>query len=485
MKTNKSHLIILALMPLVLAGCGKTSSVPAEEAATIRFAAPAETRAPVPINDFSSVFEIRDWYDDGAFVPGIGDFSSTSAYYINNTLEYGGSSWGYGNADKSYPWRQNAHLFFGWLKNDSMGASNDFFGEDLGDNLSGTTLSIPATKIDKAKNSTPCDFLYSKPVFREAADGDFSPVKFTFKHLFARVSIGFLVAGDDDLIDLKEVHLTEFANTRSATITFTEDDATVVSAAVGAEDYFIDPVVFNLSNYSKESMPIDILSQTQSLTKTLYYVWPLEEDELPCIYLRYRLPEDPVGDPDREVNVPFPTGTSWEAGNQYSYSVSYMGGLLKIVGNVQPWDRTTTTYAASAATEQPVMATWGGWDTSTCTVGGDDLLEASFQNISMDVKGRFRIYSPTECAYKISIANDTDFSLIGSEGTIGETGADYKPGEMIEFSVRANPGAASGAETTLSFTITVSWDDGGTTQRRTYSLDSEIQKDGPLKVIIP
>lgn len=485
MKTNKSHLIILALLPLALAGCGKTSSVPAEEAPAIRFAAPAQTRATIPVQDLSSVFEIRDWYDGGRYGtnPGdLGDAVSTSRYYINNTLRYGGSTWGYGNTANagSYLWRQSSHLFFGWLKSNSMGTSSGFFGtasEDV--SLSGTTLIIPATTITNAK--APFDFVYSEPVYRNATDGDFSPVQFTFKHLFARVAIGFQVTGNDEIV-LQNVYLNEFANTKSATIAF-EEGAAVTTTEEG-RGYFTAMSDFNLSGYTKASVPIDVLAHTQTATKAFYNVWPLAETELPAIHLEYQLPGNST---IYQTEVSFPEGTAWEAGNQYSYTVAYMGNHLKIVGNVLPWDQTTTLLHENAAAEQPVLATWGGWDPSTCTfrpTGDDDHLEAIYNN--MPVKGRFRIYSPTECTYTITMEG-SHFTLAGGSGSISATdeNADYKPGEEIDFFITPTNEAVSGDEATLSFKVEVSWEDGGTTLTRTYSLDSEIQKDGPLKVIMP
>lgn len=470
MHTNKTYLI-LALLPLVLAACGKTSSVPAEETETIRFAAPAQTRAALPVDDKSSKFEIRDWYDAGAY--GVGDATASVPYYINNTLEYGGTSWGYGTV-RSYPWLQSSHLFFGWLMQDGMGSSDGFFGTNPGITLSGTTLSIPATTIDKS--TAPYDFLYSDPVYRKSSDGDFSPVQFTFKHLFARVAISFRVTGDRDEIKLKNVYLNPFANTKSATIAFANDGATVNLTAGGTLGSFITPVDFNLSGYTKSSVPIDVLSQTQTATKVFYNVWPLENSELPAIHLIYQLSDEI----DRVTDVSFPTGTTWEAGNQYSYTVTYVGNHLKIVGNVQPWDQTTVTYSSSAAEDEPIMATWLGWDPSTCTFVDDDPLEAKFKPGVAAIKGRFRIYSPTECSYTISLEDDSNFEIVDGSGTVGTNG-NVKAGETIEFSVTRGPGLISepgtDVATGLSFKILVSG--------RDYSLDSEIQKDGPLKVIIP
>jgi hypothetical protein len=508
MKTNKSC-YLLALLPMALLACGKTVADPAKEAETIRFAEPAQTRAGV---DFSSVLDIRDWYDAGTY--GVGDATAADPYYINNTLEYDGSSWGYGTA-ASYPWTQGDHLFFGWLREDNQSTTADFFGPNDEDantpddvSLSAATLTIPTTLVNSQSKSF--DFIYSIPVRRSTADGDLSPVKFMFKHLFARVAIGFKVTGDDK-IKLNRVYLAPFKNKRGATIDFAGNNGAVVAYTDpgDATNDFIARETFNLQNYTKNSAEIDILSQTQAATRSLYYIWPVANGDLPTIEVYYQVYSSASAtSPDnveKHATISFPDDTSWEAGNQYSYTVAYMGGLLELVGGVQDWIQTPTDMTTSSANpqlkiqDQPLLASWGGWDGTTCTVGGIDRLEATY-DAPNPVKGRFRIYSPEAentgetCTYTVSLEDNTRFTFTDAQGTpftgdatgtIGKTGADYKPGEEIDFFVKPTSSVTTGATTTLTFKVTVEWTESNETKRRTYSLDSEIQKDGPLKVKYP
>lgn len=169
--------------------------------------------------------------------------------------------------------------------------------------------------------------------------------------------------------------------------------------------------------------------------------------------------------------MPFPNGTSWEAGYKYSYTITYMGGILKINEAVLPWDYNSTD--GLEASSQSAVASWLGWDTQTCTVAGQT---ATFKSSSTPVHGIFRINSPTSCTYSIELtgANAGNFTISGGgSGTIGTGPGEIKPGQNIDFYIETN-GASAGDETNLVFSVTA----GG----RKINIDSEIQKDGQFTI---
>lgn len=522
---------------LILSACGKTGADPVTaETETICFAGPLQTRSVVNADERSE-FEVRDWYDN-------------KRYYINNTLKNNGGAWGYGlGADREsnnsipYEWNASRHLFFGWLKSDAVGRTSEgFFGAGSWLSPSDTVLAIPAKTLDNTVSQY--DFLYSDAVLRQSTDT--SPVQLTFKHLFAKVSISFRMSEEcdpDDAIKLNRVYLAgpddaeansttrvAFKNCRSATVTFSGKKGSEITYADGGTDgasgYFTrapggtGPATFDITGYKKASTPIDVMSQTQSFTKIPYLVWPVNKGELDrkeVIIVEYN--------DGTTKRMSFPKGTVWEAGHMYDYVVTYKGGTLKIEEHVLPWEAPAPEAIGGGNDEnhQPVMASWMGWDSHTCTASGDDRTVATFLdtqdtgdvdkdhllNERTPIRGRFRIYSPRECTWKIKLtgAGASDFILSYYTTTVtppaesgGEPTITYRsvsadengaisgqisetpgsgitaPGDLISFFISA-PSGGSNLTAGLEFTVEV----GG----RIYSLDSEIQKDGDFEIILP
>jgi hypothetical protein len=173
----------------------------------------------------------------------------------------------------------------------------------------------------------------------------------------------------------------------------------------------------------------------------------------------------------------FPKGTVWKAGNKYSYVISFMGGILKVMEEVLPWD-----YEASSvlqAETQSAIALWKGWDTATCTVEDGQIVR--FKNAATPVCGCFRINSPTSCTYAISLTgtNADHFSITYDERgtTVGSGTGQIPPGSNIRFQISPTGSAESGDEANLVFTVT-------TTGGQTINIDSEVQRDGLFTIIL-
>jgi hypothetical protein len=539
---------------LILSACGKTGADPVPvEAETICFAEPMQTRAVVSA-DIRAEFEVRDWYDN-------------KRYYINNTLDYSGGVWVYGHGaryinndpntpldDYPYEWNASRHLFFGWLGSDGKGGTNgDFFGTGY-PSLSDTTLTIPAKTLDN--QTLQYDFLYSDAVLRQSTET--SPVQLTFKHLFAKVSISFrmsdectseeairlnrvFLAGENDAVSGNATRVA-FKNSRSATVTFSGKKGSEITFAdggtAGAVGYFTkapngsDPATFNITGFNKASTPIDVMSQTQSFTKIPYMVWPVKKGDLDnkqVIIVEFAMRSGESYGSMTTKRMSFPKGTVWEAGHMYDYVITFKGGTLKIEETILPWEGPEPEEVGGDKAEdhQPVMASWMGWDSQTCTVSGADRTVATFKdtrdtgdvdkdtnvNELTPIRGRFRVYSPKECTWKIELTGagasnfglsyyyttGTSSSVSGGEsatsnqpvysvngaitGRISEipgTG-ETAPGDLISFFISA-PGGQGEAEVTAGLKFSVI--EVGASAR-TYSLDSEIQKDGDFEIILP
>ena len=463
----KTYIYIIAAMALLsmAAACNETETS-REVTETIRFAGPVQTKAYTDAADHAAVFYVRDYFNGGA--------GTTPALHINNTLAYNGS-WGYGSGSADqYEWKNGLHNLFGWLKTDGIYRTESFFSSDP--SLDGTTLSIPAKALTNQTDQY--DFLYSQSVQRNTAENDYSEVPLLFKHLFAQVAISFIAdpnlpAGQEPRI--YEVYLNNsFANKKSATINFeNEGDPEVTYTAEAFQTLFAAKNSTMASSgvvYDPSTLPFDVMAQLQSAAKAYYFVWPMEASELENVLtVKYLYPGEGSA---REITMSFPAGTSWQAGYKYAYTISYLGGVLKVKESVMPWDYTST--SGLSVETQSAVAAWIGWDTSTCDVSGQT---ATFKTASTPVRGIFRINSPTSCTYAITLTgtNAGKFSITsGASGTIGNGTEDIKPGENITFEISALEGASSGDEANLEFTVTV----GG----RTISLDSEIQRDGQLTI---
>lgn len=453
--------ISLLLATLMIPSCEKTGA-PAS-ASEIVFAEPLQTKA-TDAASTSSVFEVRDWLNG-------------TSMHLSNTLRYASGAWGYGT-NAQYNWDNGTHILFGWLNSDGTYVTDNWFGGSY--NLNGTTLTLPAKTLNNSVRQY--DFLYSDVVRRNTYDNDYSEVPLVFNHIFAQVAISFKVSPlTTGNITIKNVYLRNtLTNKKAASIDFsTEGTPTVTYTTSEVDGYFATPVDFNISNYDSSSEPIDVLAQAQSPSTAYYYFWPQTEDELKdAIEVVYRVSGESA---DRTSLMSFPKGTSWEAGNKYRYTISYMGGFLKIEETVLPW-----TYEESAGTsveDQSAMGKFLGWDANTCTVSGQNV--TFVEDGSGDLKtihGIFRINAPTPCTFHINLSqNQSYYTITTPTWTIGDNTGDITPGADIDFYITANarPGVGeSDIESDLSFSVT-------TSSGRDISIDSELQRDGAYKIIIP
>ena len=477
--------VLAALAALtVLPACNQEEMAPAGTSFQIRFAAPLQTKATDAVSN-TDVFQVRDWYND-------------SRYHIDNTLEWDNTEtkWKYGT-DQKYEWSGGTHLFFSWLDHSDSYSTAAFFGTGL--STSGNTLNLPATALTTSTQQY--DFLYSNPVSRSTNAQDYSDVPLVFNHLFAQVAISFKISDEtpdnEHPIILHGVYLNDnFINSKETAITFNQEGTAEVTFTnpthAGAFSERKDwRTILDLGGtpgrYPRGATPIDVLSQRQVNSKDYYYFWPAEHAELvEVIDVVYQIigETDPItGDPlVRTSRLSFPKGTKWLGGHKYSYTVTYMGGIFKVEETVMDWNYTEL---AGTVEEQSAMASWIGWDSSTCTISGQNItFKTDEHGQLMKIHGMFKIYSPTQCTYHINLTQNAGYyTITPNTGSIGSSAGDIQPGVNIDFYITARdedrPAAGEDPiKSGLSFSVQAS---GG----REFSLDTEIQRDGAFTIIIP
>ena len=476
---SKHYTVYLAVLAAltVLPACNRDELTHAGSQSHIRFAAPLQTKATDAVSN-TDVFQVRDWYND-------------SKYHIDNTLVWdsGTSEWTYGTPG-TYEWSGGTHLFFSWLDHSDSYSTAAFFGTGL--SASGNTLTLPATAL--TTSTAQYDFMYSNPVCRNTSGNDYSDVPLVFNHLFAQVAVSFQISDQtpdgEHPIYLHGVYMNDnFLNSKEASITFNQNGTSdVVFSNATHDSDFSTRVDWGGISYGKGDTPIAVLSQRQMPTKDFYFVWPAEHSELVnVIDVVYKID----GETDiRTSTLSFPKGTKWLGGHKYSYTVTYMGGIFKVEETVMDWNYTEL---AGTVEEQSAMASWIGWDSSTCTISGQNItFKTDEHGKLMKIHGMFKIYSPTQCTYHINLTQNANYYTItpndGSNihvgsGSIGSSAGDILPGVNIDFYISANdddrPAAGDPPITAgLSFSVQAS---GG----REFSLDTEIQRDGAFNIIIP
>ena len=483
MNTHRITYCLSAMLALsLLPACSRMEKAPEAGTETaIRFSDPVQTRATDAVGQ-SDVFQVRDWHND-------------NRYYIENTLKWSAndSRWDYGTS-QTYEWAYGTHLFFSWLQSDESYSTTAFFGPNL--RASGNTLTLPATTLSTSSHQY--DFLYSNPVCRATADNDYSDVPLLFNHLFAMVAISFQISDDapaeDSPIHLYSVSLNEnFKNRKGANIVFgTDGNAQVEFTDVAHDGDFATLHDFGGMSFGKGATPIDVLSQSQDGGKDFYYVWPATTAELvdqKVIDVVYQIDGEAES---RTSHLAFPKGTSWQGGHKYSYTITYTGGVFKVVESVLDWDYTSL---ATTVEEQSVMASWVGWEASTCTIDGLNVtFKTDAQGRLMPIHGMFKIFSPTQCTYHINLSSDAEkFTITPNDGTnthvgygsIGTAEGDINPGVTIDFWITASDEVRPAAgQDPISANLAFSVQASASTDRE-YSLDSEIQHDGAFTIIIP
>ena len=320
----KKTIIYIATAVALLCSCNKNEEPAAvSQDNLIRFNASVETRA--LITDAAGL-------QASTFV--IKDILGTETY-IDDELTYDGA-WKTAN---DYPWKAGTHVFASWLKTDGTIAAKDFFSAEP---TLDADKKIALTK-EMTSETPQFDFLYSGVALTQTAE---EPVKYPeytldlpMHHLFSNVT--FVVKNEMEYtVGLKSLVVSGVSTNKTATITYAAPAApeeNPTSTGVATLDY----TSATTGNF------IEVGEQTIDENKTSEpfggLIWAQTAEEVAAAHINvsysYEVPsegEDPTV-VENEASISLPTGTTWESGKKYVYTLSVKGKLIEIKLQVIPW----------------------------------------------------------------------------------------------------------------------------------------------------
>lgn len=269
------------------------------------------------------------------------DLMGTTRYIDDAiTFDQDNNAWVFASGD-TYLWKDGSHKFFGYTRGDDPDQPG------IIGTLSGTTLTIPETKLSTSENQT--DLLYSSIVsttaedWKAAASGHTTqtPVPLEFHHLLSAISVTVENCTGGPLT-VNSVTVT-LPNKTSATVDFgvtTTDHPTVEVVTplttVGAFHTYT-PTADNAT--LADQAIIDVLTGTLLATSdakaTPFMIWPqtLAKDAA-TISIQIDGESNP-----RTVSIL--KDTKWEAGKVNAYNLMIYPETITLNFIVQPWYKKT------------------------------------------------------------------------------------------------------------------------------------------------
>ena len=413
----KKTIIYIATAVALLCSCNKNEEPAAvSQDNLIRFNASVETRA--LITDAAGL-------QASTFV--IKDILGTETY-IDDELTYNGA-W---KTAKDYPWKAGTHVFASWLKTDGTIAAKDFFGEE------------PALDADKKitlskemTSETPqFDFLYSGVALTQTAE---EPVKYPeytldlpMHHLFSNVT--FVVKNEMEYaVNLKSLVVSGVSTNKTATITYAAPAApeeNPTSTGVATLDYpsattgnFINKVGQQTTTGEGVTTTAPFTTVANDAASDAFggLIWAQTADELKAVKIKVAYSYENPTVVENEASVSLPTGTTWESGKRYVYTLSVKGKLIEIKLQVIPWNFKpgTETYGEGAiATANALEYTSGAGNPDTDKTKPRRQINW-FADPANPILAYFSAYSPVttynadktkkiECIWRIKVTGDTD-----------------------------------------------------------------------------
>ena len=363
------------------------------------------------------------------------------ALYVENTIVYNGG-WAYTDpADAKYLWKNGTHNLFGYTA--GMGT------------FTGTTLTLPSTTL--TASSAQNDLLYSDIVTTtaeawKAAEGHekSTPVPLHFHHLLSAISITVENHTPTDIvINSASVSL---PNQAAPTISFTGTTPVPAIGTLTKGDFIATAMSAPVTLAASDSL--DVLAQAKLASKAQpaqCMIWPqtlaANDAQVTISYVQ--------DGETKSATVSIPEGTVWNAGKINAYNILIRPTSIKLVFEVQPWQKVEGIDGIDTATGSINMSnvTWvqqivngkntvdnSGYGTVYLIKNGDTYTPA---------KGYFTVNYPTEGTYEISLipaygGSETDLQYF-SVSPSGEQTLPVVGGipQTIYFTISANnPGTA-------------------------------------------
>jgi len=415
----KKTIIYIATAVALLCSCNKNEEPAAvSQDNLIRFNASVETRA--LITDAAGL-------QASTFV--IKDILGTETY-IDDELTYD-DAWKTAN---DYPWKAGTHVFASWLKTDGTIAAKDFFSAEP---TLDADKKIALTK-EMTSETPQFDFLYSGVALTQTAE---EPVKYPeytldlpMHHLFSNVT--FIVKNEMEYaVDLKSLVVNGVSTNKTAVITYaapTAPEENPTSTGVATLDYtsattgdFINKVGEQTTTGTGEeavttTAPFATIAKNATSEAFGGLIWAQTAEELEAVKIKvaYSVQGEEASVVENSAEVSLPSGTTWESGKKYVYTLCVKGKLIEIKLQVIPWNDVPgeQTYGEGAiATANALEYTSGAGKTK----GGSRRQLNWFADPANPILAYFSVYSPVttynadetkkiECIWRIKVTGNTD-----------------------------------------------------------------------------
>lgn len=242
--------------------------------------------------------------------------------YIQNSIKYVSGKWAYQNpANATYYWKNGTHKFFGYTYNKGTFSNNVW-------SISSMAITATANQTDLLYADTTVTAAAWKAVQGHTKD---TPLPLTFHHLLSALRIT-MVNGSGSNVTVTNANVT-LPNTGSATVSFAGTPA-APSCSVTASGTF--------GGFTSQTMSagdsLDVLTGAVLSDKApAYVIWPQDiDDDDATITFKLAYGTNAA----TEKTVPLPAGT-WTAGKINNYRLLIYPDNIKLVFEVQPWDKVT------------------------------------------------------------------------------------------------------------------------------------------------
>lgn len=387
-------------------------------------------------------------------------------YYINDEIQYAGTTiWNY-TSGRVYPWTSDGqHTFFSWLSYD---AALDKTAEqfcNLSFNPSTKTLSIPTKTMPDT--AIPYDFMYSGVTLVDAENHTAgAPVNLDLRHLFTAMKLTVNNTSGSTIL-LKSVTLSGMKNRRSATIAFT-----AANPVVSTSDLSSTNVVLFTSQDPDGDTYID--EDVEKNLSDFIMMWPQTFSELSgaqLIVVYNTVDGNGQVSNDLSANIVLSNqtifsqnNTGMDAGTKYTFLLQFKTSSIDIFTTALPWEYEEYDWdysdhsisARGGMFKDGVLAFYRGTGNSATEPTTDEWSAKTmrFTSRSEVMTGRFYIEAPTTglwqvTAYPLSAAQY--FVITPTSGDIDVMTDNGK----AEFTVSVNTDLSPTSTQTLYFNVSL------------------------------
>lgn len=426
---------MVGLSVALLSSC--TQLVPESESQYIRFSTSiVDTKAVLTPDDIEDGTGTKLTVYD--ILPGVKDNSNKlykwiPGYTATFNIPYYDTS-DDGTPVNNIPWLYNStervdHLFFGWLTYDKYGRF--MWNATVSENSDGSLITYTTEARTLELNYDNFDFCYAEPVFRSAAESNYSAVNLELNHFFTCFGIKATNYTTNN-ISIKSINLYGLWNTKTGTMTYDVHNHSVACACVG-DAAMATP--FSLVGSTPIALAVgatvdNVITSTglaTDKTDAFFINWPQSASELDVpttwtdkntkpasgAFLEIKYSEG--GGADKIVYVPLrpeswkgPDGRNtigWDKGTKHHIELAFSNESVTLTAAALPWDHVTPeiSYERSITVVEEGRLTL---NTATCSV--DEANRRVYFKNGMPITITFRFDQPLDATWLIEKKGDFD-----------------------------------------------------------------------------